>query len=178
MNNSQKYIAFLRGVNVNGTSIKMAEVCKVFSGADCKEVSSVLATGNIIFNSNLDKVALKEKLEKSLSEHFNYEAFLFIKTAEEVKTIFEHNPFSKDNDFHIYSFITIPNFETELLKNFNETEKTEGEEIKIVDHNFYWKIRKGFTLDSNFGKILGIKVFKNSLTSRNINTIEKIVAKL
>jgi uncharacterized protein (DUF1697 family) len=173
-----KYCAFLRGVNVNGTTMKMAEVCKVFSDTYCKDVLSVLATGNIIFSSALNKNVLKEKLEKALSEYFNYEAFLFLKSAEEVQNIFAENPFEKDADFNIYSFITIPDFEEELLKNFNQTEKTEGEESKILNRNFYWKVKKGLMLDSNFGKILGKKAFKDSLTSRNINTIEKIIAKL
>lgn len=64
------------------------------------------------------------------------------------------------------------------MKNFNETERREVEEAEILNKNFYWKVKKGFTLDSNFGKILGKKSFKDSLTSRNINTIEKIIAKL
>lgn len=173
-----KYCAFLRGVNVNGISMKMAEVCKVFSESDCADVTSILATGNIIFNSDLDNEVLKEKLEKALYSYFNYDAFLFIKTSKEVKNIFDKNPFEKDVNFHIYSFITIPDFETELLKNFNETERTEGEQAEILNKNFYWKVKKGFTLDSKFGKILGKKAFKDSLTSRNINTIEKIIAKL
>lgn len=178
MKNSEKLVAFLRGVNVNGTSMKMAEVCEVFSENDCTEVSSVLATGNIIFNSDFDKDILKDKLEKALSKHFNYEAFLFVKSAEEIKTIFKNNPFPKDNNFHVYSFITISKLEQDLLDYFNNTEKPEGEEAKILNQNFYWKVKKASTLDSNFGKILGKKMYKNSLTSRNINTIEKIIAKL
>ncbi len=61
MKNPEKFVAFLRGVNVNGTSMKMAEACEVFSENDCTQVSSVLATGNLIFNSTLDKLTLKEK---------------------------------------------------------------------------------------------------------------------
>ncbi|SFH93449.1 DUF1697 domain-containing protein [Halpernia frigidisoli] len=177
MKNPQKFVAFLRGVNVNETSMKMAELCEVFLKSGCEEVMSVLATGNIIFKSDLDKNILKEKLERSLSDHFQYEAFLFLKNAEEVNGISVKNPFEKDLDFHVYIFINVKDFEIELLQNFNETENTEGEDAKIIDENFYWKVKKGLTLDSNFGKILGKKLFKDSLTSRNINTIEKIIAK-
>ena len=82
-----KYCAFLRGVNVNGTAMKMAEVCDVFKKAGMKDVSSVLATGNILFESDETPENLKQKLEKSLSEHFQYEAFFFFFTDEEVKQI-------------------------------------------------------------------------------------------
>ena len=100
-----KYCAFLRGVNVNGTSMKMAEVCKVFAESGMKEVSSVLATGNILFSSNKNTEDLKPILEKTLSDYFNYEAFLFLKTEKEIAEIFNKNPFEKFEDSHIYVFI-------------------------------------------------------------------------
>ena len=172
-----KYCAFLRGVNVNGTAMKMAEVCDVFKKAGMKDVSSVLATGNILFESDETTENLKQKLEKSLSEHFQYEAFLFLKTDEEVKEILENSPFEKDENLHIYSFICNSGDENLLMQEFLKTNHQEQEEAKLINGNFYWKIPKGNTLDSEFGKILGKKSFKNILTSRNINTIEKIVNK-
>ncbi len=73
----EKYCAFLRGVNVKGTNMKMAEVCKVFRDAGMQEVSSVLASGNIIFSSSASEEALKTELEQKLSTYFDYEAFSF-----------------------------------------------------------------------------------------------------
>lgn len=172
-----KYCAFLRGVNVNGTAMKMSEVCDVFKKAGMKDVSSVLATGNILFESGGVPENLKQKLEKSLSEHFQYEAFLFLKTDEEVKGILENSPFEKNENLHIYSFICNSGDENLLMQEFLKTNHQEHEEAKLIKGNFYWKIPKGNTLDSEFGKILGKKSFKNILTSRNINTIEKIVNK-
>ena len=172
-----KYCAFLRGVNVNGTAMKMAEVCDVFKKAGMKDVSNVLATGNILFESDEVPENLKQKLEKALSEHFHYEAFLFLKTDEEVKRILENSPFEKDENLHIYSFICNSGDENLLMQEFLKTNHQEQEEAKLIKGNFYWKIPKGNTLDSEFGKILGKKSFKNILTSRNINTIEKIVNK-
>ena len=172
-----KYCAFLRGVNVNGTAMKMAEVCDVFKKVGMKDVSSVLATGNILIKSDEAPEILKQKLEKSLSEHFQYEAFLFFFTDEEVKQILENSPFEKDENLHIYSFICNSGDENLLMEEFLKTNHQEQEEAKLIKGNFYWKIPKGNTLDSEFGKILGKKSFKNILTSRNINTIEKIVNK-
>ena len=172
-----KYCAFLRGVNVNGTAMKMAEVCDVFKKAGMKDVSSVLATGNILFESDETPENLKQKVEKALSEHFHYEAFLFLKTDEEVKRILENSPFEKNENLNIYSFICNSGDENILMQEFLKTNHQEHEEAKLIKGNFYWKIPKGSTLDSEFGKILGKKSFKNILTSRNINTIEKIVNK-
>ena len=46
-----KYCAFLRGVNVKGTAMKMADVVEVFKKQGLIKVSSILATGNILFES-------------------------------------------------------------------------------------------------------------------------------
>ena len=67
-----KYCAFLRGVNVKGTAMKMAEVIEVFKNTGVKNVSSVLATGNILFEENTSRLCLgvnEEKFEKRMVFH-------------------------------------------------------------------------------------------------------------
>ena len=173
-----KYYAFLRGVNVNGTSMKMAEVMNVFTDAGMKEVSSVLASGNILFSSDKKPSELKNILEKSMSEYFDYEAFLFLKNENEISEIVNNNPFNKAEDLHIYVFVGIEDVETLLMEEFSKSDKAENEKAEIVADTFYWQIQKGNTLGSTFGKVLGKKKLKDKITSRNINTFERILKKL
>jgi len=172
-----KYCAFLRGVNVKGTNMKMAEVCKVFKDAGMENVNSVLASGNIIFSSDKNKDELKMVLEKAMSEYFNYEAFLFVKTAEEIELYWNKNPFDKSEEFHTYAFVGSENVENILMNEFENASKSENEKAEIVNNIFYWQVSKGNTLDSSFGKVLGKKNMKDQFTSRNINTFEKILKK-
>lgn len=172
------YCAFLRGVNVKGTNMKMAEVCAVFEKAGMKKVSSVLASGNILFSSEQRVTDLKRLLENAMSSHFAYEAFMFLKSQTEIKHIFEHNPFVADPDFHIYVFVGVDGIEQTLLAEFEKSTKTIGEMGQVVAGHFYWKVPKGNTLDSSFGKILGRKQLKDSFTSRNINTFAKVLDKI
>lgn len=173
-----KYCAFLRGVNVNGTSMKMAEVMNVFTDAGMKEVSSVLASGNILFSSDKKPSELKNILEKSMSEYFDYEAFLFLKNENEISEIVNNNPFNKAEDLHIYVFVGIEDVETLLMEEFSKSDKAENEKAEIVAGTFYWQIQKGNTLGSTFGKVLGKNNLKDKITSRNINTFERILKKL
>lgn len=158
--------------------MKMADVCNVFTNVGIQNVSSVLATGNIIFESDKKPEDLKNILEKAMSEHFGYDAFLFIKNEKEVSDILGNNPFSKSEDSHIYVFVTSEKTENILLEEFNKGKKSENEKAVIVGNTFYWQVQKGNTLDSDFGKILGKKALKDKITSRNINTFEKIVQKM
>lgn len=177
MNESAKYCAFLRGVNVNGTTMKMADVCNVFSKAGVENVSSVLASGNILFQSNKSVSELRTSLENAMSKTFNYEAFLFIKSEKELKKILENSPFEKNKEWHSYVFIAEEKESQEILEEFELCSHQENEKGSRVNSTFYWQIPKQETLNSEFGKILGKKKFKDKFTSRNINTIEKIVKK-
>ncbi|WP_210149636.1 DUF1697 domain-containing protein [Chryseobacterium scophthalmum] len=172
-----QYCAFLRGVNVKGTNMKMAEVCQVFKNSGMENVSSVLASGNIVFSSDKNTNELKAMLEKAMSEYFNYEAFLFVKTAEETELFWTINPFEKKEDFHTYAFVGNENVENILMNEFENASKSENEKAEIVSNIFYWQVSKGNTLDSSFGKVLGKKSLKDQFTSRNINTFEKILKK-
>ncbi|MDP9954648.1 uncharacterized protein (DUF1697 family) [Epilithonimonas hungarica] len=172
-----KYCAFLRGVNVKGTNMKMLDVCKVFSEAGVQNVSSVLASGNILFQSDKDSAELKKILEKAMSEHFSYEAFLFIKDEKEINEILKNDPFPPIENLHNYIFIGSEKVEEALLEEFEKSTKEEGEQGKIVDQIFYWQVPKGQTLNSSFGKVLGKKKLKDKMTSRNANTFEKIIKK-
>ncbi|QBA21742.1 DUF1697 domain-containing protein [Chryseobacterium indologenes] len=173
-----KYCAFLRGVNVKGTNMKMAEVCQVFKDTGMKDVSSILASGNIVFSSDKNVEELKTILEKAMSDHFSYEAFLFVKTQEEIEVFWNGIPFEKNESLHIYSFVGIPGVEKVLMEEFQKASQAENEKAEIINGIFYWQIPKGNTLDSTFGKVLGKKSLKDQFTSRNVNTFEKILKKM
>lgn len=173
-----RYCAFLRGVNVRGTTIKMADVCAVFTKAGMKDVDSVLATGNIIFSSDKASLSLKDLLENALCKRFDYEAFIFIYDQKTVLQLFDANPYEADPDWHVYAFIGYKGIEQTLMNRFKAAKKIENEDAKISKGFFFWRVPKGATLDSDFGKVLGNKVLKEHFTSRNINTIEKVLKKM
>ncbi|OCA71878.1 hypothetical protein BBH99_13505 [Chryseobacterium contaminans] len=173
-----KYCAFLRGVNVKGTNMKMADVCQVFKEAGMKDVVSILASGNIVFSSDKNAEELKIILEKAMSEHFSYDAFLFVKSHEDTAVFWNSIPFEKNEDFHIYGFVGMPGVENVLMEEFQKASQAENEKAEIVNNIFYWQVPKGNTLDSTFGKVLGKKSLKDQMTSRNVNTFEKILKKM
>ncbi|WP_160139888.1 DUF1697 domain-containing protein [Chryseobacterium sp. c4a] len=173
-----KYCAFLRGVNVKGTNMKMTDVCQVFKEAGMKDVVSILASGNIVFSSDKNTDELKTILEKAMSEYFSYEAFLFIKSQEETEAFWKNIPFEKNADLHIYGFVGTSGVEHVLMAEFEKSTQAANEKAEIVNDIFYWQVPKGNTLDSTFGKVLGKKSLKDQMTSRNVNTFEKILKKM
>ena len=170
--------AFLRGINVNGKNMKMSDVCDVFRQEPVNNVRSVLATGNILFDSSLSNTELKNKLESALSKYYHSNEILFIKDQKEIDAILKGVPFPSDNDLHIYAFICEIGFESVLIERFQSITPTPDEKAIINDNQFYWQVKKGATLDSGFSKILADKNLRNQFTSRNMNTIKKIHDKM
>ena len=170
--------AFLRGVNLNGRNMKMADVCNIFSQEPVKNVRSVLATGNILFESNIERADLRCSLEKRMSEHYGMDIDLIIKDKGEIGNILSSSPFPADPDLHVYVFICEVGFERTLMERFGTITPAINEKAQINGGQFYWQVSKGSTLDSGFSKILGKKRMKDQFTSRNINTMQKIFEKM
>lgn len=157
-----KYAAFLRGVNVGGVKITMSELKKDFEAHGFTKVQTVLATGNVIFESS------------TLPDLSFLPVKTFELTYEMVKSFLEQNPFNKSDDKHIYVLIGEPEF----VKFAESQPVSDDETVKTIDSTVYWQVPVGMTLKTEFGKILGKKKYQTLFTSRNINTIEKIFAKM
>ena len=158
--------------------MKMAEVCDVFRAAGMTEVTSVLASGNIIFQSDCPQADLKSILESALTAHYDESVNLFVKSAPEVCAILRGTPFTENAALHIYAFLCEPMFEAALLHEFGKITPAPNERACIHDGCFYWQCAKGATLASGFSKILGRKTLRDRFTSRNIGTLAKIQAKM
>lgn len=158
--------------------MKMQDVCSVFQQAGMKQVSSVLASGNILFQADETPERLRPDLELALTKWYEAEVSLFILNKTQLENLLEAVPFESSEEMHIYVFVCEAGFETTLEQNFLEQENTFLEEGKIKNNFFFWKVAKGETLKTPFSKILSKKAYQSKFTSRNLNTIQKIVAKM
>jgi len=176
----QKYCAFLRGVNVNGVNIKMDRLKQAFIEMGFEDVKTVLATGNVVFCPGRDQkeTELGAFIERELSRYFQYEAHVLLRDALELQTILDTaSSIELSKDYHLYCLLIegaqIPG---ELEALFDSVPHLTGERFIPLGSDALWIVPKGSTLLSGFGsKVLGRKRYKSALTSRNINTIIKIL---
>ncbi|WP_156746695.1 DUF1697 domain-containing protein, partial [Mycobacterium sp. E1715] len=77
-----KYAAFLRGVNVGGVNLKMAEVARALTDAGCKNVRTILASGNIVLESPAGAAGVRKKAEAALRDRFGYDAWVLVYDLE------------------------------------------------------------------------------------------------
>lgn len=66
-----KYVVFLRGINVGGKNkIKMAELKTFLSDSGFEQVSTYIQSGNVVLQSSLSAVDVRNKIEKLLVQEF------------------------------------------------------------------------------------------------------------
>lgn len=88
-----KFAAFLRGVNVGGVNLKMAEVATALTDAGFCNVRTILASGNVLLESTCGAAEVREKTEATLRERFGYDAWALIYDVDTVRTIVAAYPF-------------------------------------------------------------------------------------
>lgn len=173
-----QYIILLRGVNVGGRTIKMAELKSCFEKNGYLNVQTILQTGNAIIETNEKNIAkLQKKIEAELTAAFHYPAKVLVITPKQLQDILAAFPFKDITpDFHRYIVFTENGAEETLVKGCGTLDK-KMEEVKPGERVVYWRVLKGNTLDSVFGKHMNRMAAKHFITNRNMNTLEKIVAK-
>ena len=168
------WVALLRGVNVGGRTIKMAELRSTLEEAGLVNVETVLASGNVTFDAADGAARLKERLESSLRERFGYDARVQVIERDRLRKIIDAYPFGKaDPSQHDYVIFLEGGLENELA-----AEKVElGAQERVAAGNgvVYWRVDKGSTLKTNFAKLLTKPKYRDFNTNRNLNTLRKLL---
>lgn len=88
------FVALLRAVNVGGTGmLPMAELRTLCVELGWRNVRTYIQSGNVVFESPLPERAVRAELERALAEKMGRHVGVLIRTAPELRTIFESNPF-------------------------------------------------------------------------------------
>src|SRR6201992_1607662 len=91
-----RYAALLRGVNVGGVNLKMADVADALADAGFTNVRTLLASGNIVLESRAGAGTVRTKAETALRKRFGYDAWVLVYPVETVRTIVEAYPFEPE----------------------------------------------------------------------------------
>lgn len=164
-----KYIVFLRGINVGGLKLTQKDLTHLIEPCGFRKIKVFLNSGNIQFQTDLSKDKIKELLDLILPVPY------FLMTYAELFRVFEQRPKISANNCHLYIFIAQSSFSQTAMREFVQVKPAENEKALIISDIFFWQVPIGQTLKTNFGKILSKRQFREQFTSRNINTIERII---
>src|SRR5271166_581770 len=148
-----KFAAFLRGVNVGGVNLKMADVAQVLMDAGFSNVRTILASGNVLLESSSSVAAVRKKAEATLRQRFGYDAWVLAYDIDTVRAISEAYPFEREVDGY-QSYVTFVT-DAKVLEELAALPAGSDEKIAPGTGVVYWQVPKGSTLDSTIGKTMG-----------------------
>ncbi|OBK13874.1 DUF1697 domain-containing protein [Mycobacterium asiaticum] len=168
-----EYAAFLRGVNVGGVNLKMAEVADALTKVGFENVRTILASGNVLLESDSNVATVRTKAESALRERFGYDAWVLAYDIETVRAIDRTFPFEREVDGY-QSYVTFVT-DADVLDELGDLPAGPKERIERGEGVIYWQVAKGSTLNSTIGKTMGKKRYKASTTTRNLRTLAKVL---
>lgn len=174
-----KFVAFLRGINVGGNKlIKMDDLKKCFAAAGFKNVKTILASGNVLFEStNADEDALAKTIADKLKAELGHDIGIQIRSIDEIQKLADRAPFKKikvtpDTRLYITFF---PEKPKSKLKIPYESPEKDFKILEVSDR----EICSVVTLSPGRGTLdmMGFveKEFGKNITTRNWNTVGKIL---
>jgi uncharacterized protein (DUF1697 family) len=90
----ERYVTFLRGMNLGGRRIKNEELRTEFEALGFEDVATFRASGNVIFSSDGGgEAALAKAIEAGLGDALGYEVPVFLRGCAEVAQIAAAEPF-------------------------------------------------------------------------------------
>lgn len=174
-----KYVALLRGVNVGGITVKSAPLKALFVELGFREVRTILASGNVVFadDGGEDHAMLKARIEAALGERFGYDARIVLIPHAAFADLAAAYPFPRAVEGrHAYVVFSSADDVLDRLEGEPVGSDAHDERIARGDGVLYWDVQKGSSLETPFAKALARKTYKPWVTTRNLNTVEKIAA--
>jgi uncharacterized protein (DUF1697 family) len=162
------FVALLRAVNVGGAGkLPMTELKAMCEAAGFQQVRTYIASGNVVFASDLSEPKVKAELEKRLAAYAGKPVGVCVRTAQEMAAVRDANPFPHapgNNSVAIFLDEAPPKDAAEKAVG-----RADDEEIALGRREIYVRYGK----DGMGRTRLRIPAAKMG-TARNMNTVAKL----
>jgi uncharacterized protein (DUF1697 family) len=171
-----RYVSLLRGINVGGrTLVKMAELKTCFENLGFDGVSTYIASGNVLFESDENDAAkLTTTIEGAIEQQFELPVKVIVLDQKAYAQIVKAIPKAWIRDGTLRANVAFLRRGTDAKQVVRELQPNAAiEEVKAVDGAILWATRRDSLNRSVMRKLIGGAVYKE-LTVRNLNTTLKL----
>lgn len=175
----RRAVVLLRGINVGKANrIAMADLRACTEAAGCREVATVLASGNVVVSDERAVPELRRALEAAYSKSFGYDAVVQVLTRQALASAVDGYPFDTLAEHHDYLVFSDSAEVTTRVAQAMADGLRPGttETVATGPECLYWRVPRGSTLKSAAAKVLDARENKTHLTTRNLTTLRKILA--
>ena len=172
------HIALLRAINVGGRTVSMERLRTLFAELGHKNVRTLIASGNVVFDAASKKAAaLEPAIEKHLEKALGYAVATFVRTPDEISAVVAHAPFPRsviDKAHALWIGFLKDTPGADAARKLSAL-RCATDDFHVHGREVYW-LRH---VTSSESKITGNSLERAlgaPLTARNITTVTKLVA--
>lgn len=176
----RRYIAFLRGININGKNkIAMAELKTGFENLGFEAVRTHLNSGNVVFSTQLEEPgALTRQISEMIKERFALDIPVLVLAQEALEDILEGAPdWWGTEDKGTYDnliFVMPPATFAEVYSEIGAPK--EGlEQIQEYHGAIFWSFDRAKYQKTNWWSKTASADISRQLTIRTANTVRKLI---
>jgi len=168
------WVALLRGVNVGGNRLPMAELREALADMGVQNVRTYIQSGNVVFDASPESARdLAAALPPRIEERFGFRPRLLALSADDLRRAMDANPYpeadAEPNAVHLYFLAERP--QAPDREGLNAL-RTETERWHLQERVFYLHTPDGFgasKLAARAEKLLGVDA-----TARNWRTVRRL----
>ncbi|CAN7530620.1 DUF1697 domain-containing protein [Rhizobium sp. LjRoot254] len=173
---NQTYIALLRGINVGGKVLKMADLRQAVAGLGFEDVKTYLQSGNMVFRApKASNAELAERIASAIKAHKAMDVKIMVRSVREWDHVITDNPYlqaeEKPKTVHAFILDDQPGKDRIAIL---RTKDAGSEEWTIVGDALYLHTPEGLG-QSVLGNIIE-RTLKVPMTARNWNTVKALMA--
>jgi uncharacterized protein (DUF1697 family) len=171
-----RYVALLRGINVGGkTLIKMADLKTCAESLGLDDVSTYIASGNVLFDSSeRDKQKLERTFERAIEKRFGLPVKVIVLDRRAYARVVKAIPKSWVGDERLRANVAFVRRGIDSKQVVRELQPDPAvEEVKAIDGAILWATKRTAVTRSVMRKLIGGAAYKE-LTVRNLNTTLKL----
>lgn len=176
-----RYVAFLRGMNISGRRIKNDDLRRHFEEMGLEEVVTFRASGNVIFATAKREVETKlaARVEVELDERLGYDVPVFLRSAAELAAVAAHQPFGATAVARSKGKLQVSFLRKKpaaAAKRKVLALATDEDLLAVEGRELYW-LPSGGISESDLD-LKAIDAVLDAGTMRTMGTVEQIAAKL
>ena len=172
----QRYVAFLRAINVGGRFVKMEVLRAEFEALRFRDVATFIASGNVLFSApSGDASALEQRIERRLEKSLGYEVATFLRTPGELGALVQDEPYPEraESDTLWIGFVRSP-----VSAGVRTALRALGSDVEEVDargREVFW-LRRGVEMAALRTGAKIDRALAAPVTFRNVTTVRKLAS--
>jgi uncharacterized protein (DUF1697 family) len=172
-----RYVALLRAINVGGRIVKMDRLRALFEEMGYRNVETLIASGNVLFDSTARTSApIEKKIEQHLFEALGYDVETFVRTPAELAAVSALEPFSDSVEHSKATALYVGFVKAPPTKDACARLMSLGngiDEFRVHGREYFWSSLRSMGQSKITGAAIE-RALKVPSTMRNITTIRRL----